>query len=255
MKASILSDKLKDKVAIVTGSSRGIGLEIAIKLAQHGASLVISGRRQESLDLILENDEYSELSITAKVCHVGKTSELEDLVDSAARKFGRIDILVNNAATNPLFSPLEDFSLEAFQKIMDINLKAGFQISNLCFPHLKKSGGSIIHIASVEGIKPSPGLSVYSVSKAALIMLCKSQAKEWGKYGIRSNAICPGLIKTKFSQAIWSNEKFLDDFTSHIPLGRMAEAGELSELALFLASEESSYMTGSVITADGGYLI
>ena len=139
---------------------------------------------------------------------------------------------------------------------MNVNLKSCLQLSNLCHPHLKKSSSaSVINISSVEGLRPSTGLAVYSISKAGVLMLTKAQAKEWGKDGIRSNAICPGLIKTKFSQAIWSNDQFLKQFTASLPLQRMAEPDELSSLALFLASEASSYCTGSVFNADGGYLI
>ena len=256
MNEAFKSFDLTGRVAIVTGASRGIGKSIASSLAMAGAKVVLSSRDQNKVDEI-SHDLNSKDCITKGIsCHVGKKEQLNALVDSTVEHFGRIDILVNNAATNPYFGPLEEISDEAYDKIMQVNLKSCMQLSNLCYPHLKISANSsIINISSVEGIRPSIGLAIYSVSKAALLMLTKAQAKEWGKDGIRSNAICPGLIKTKFSQAIWSNEQFLNQFTSTIPSNRMAEAEELSSLALFLASDASSYCTGSVFNADGGYLI
>jgi dehydrogenase/reductase SDR family protein 4 len=164
--------------------------------------------------------------------------------------------LVNNAATNPVYGPIDQADGGVFDKIMNINLRACFLLSNLCRPSMvERGGGSIINISSVEGIKPSAGLGLYSISKAGLIMLTKTQAKEWGQQGIRSNVICPGLIKTKFSKALWSDEKNLARFTKHLALNRMAEPDEIAGLALFLASDASSYCTGSTFTADGGFLI
>jgi len=256
MKTATEKFNLEGKVAIVTGASRGIGKSIAEALALAGAKVILSSRNQESVDQISKEFNSRNCQTMAISCHVGKPEQLKNLVDFTIKKFNKIDILINNAATNPYFGPLEDITEEAYDKIMNINLKACMHLSNLCHPIMKKNdGGSIVNISSVEGIKPSTGLSIYSVSKAALIMLTKAQAKEWGKDNIRSNAICPGLIKTKFSQAIWSDESFLNKITSHIPAGRMAESEELASLALFLSSEASSYCTGSVFAADGGYLI
>ncbi|MEZ4995759.1 MAG: SDR family oxidoreductase, partial [Saprospiraceae bacterium] len=143
-----------------------------------------------------------------------------------------------------------------FDKIMDVNVKACLLLANLCYPHMKqRGGGSVINIASVEGMKPTPGLGLYSVSKAALIMLTQSQAREWGPAGIRANVICPGLIQTKFSAALWQNEKMLQKFTGNIPLNRIAQPEEMAGLAVFLATDAASYCTGSVFTADGGYMV
>jgi NAD(P)-dependent dehydrogenase (short-subunit alcohol dehydrogenase family) len=139
--------------------------------------------------------------------------------------------------------------------MMNVNVKAAFAMSNLCFPHLKeKKEGAIINIASVEGLKPSLGLGVYSVTKAALIMLTQVQAKEWGKHGIRSNAICPGLIQTKFSKALWKNEALLNQVENELPAGRMAQPHEMTGLAVYLASPAGSYSTGGIYTADGGHM-
>ncbi|GBF20414.1 MULTISPECIES: glucose 1-dehydrogenase [Arenibacter] len=247
---------LKNKVAIVTGASKGIGESIARGLAEYGAKVVISSRNQEAVDQVANNLKKEGYDALGIACHVGDEDQLKKLVEETMNAYGGVDILVNNAATNPFYGPLDTMENALFDKIMDINAKAPFHLANLCYPIMKKSGGgSIINIASVEGMKPSVGLGLYSVSKAALIMLTKSQAVEWGKFGIRSNAICPGLIKTKFSSALWQNEKILDQVTRHLPAGRMAVPDEMAGLASFLASDASSYCTGSVFTADGGHMI
>ena len=247
---------LTDKVAIITGASRGIGEKIAQGLAEHGAKVVVSSRKQETVDQVAQNIIKQGGIAKGIACHVGKKEQRENLVQATIAEFGGVDILINNAATNPVFGKLVDSEEDVFDKIMNVNVKACMSLSNLCYHSMvERGGGSIINIASVEGLKPSFGLGLYSISKAALIMLTKSQAKEWGRKNIRSNAICPGLIKTKFSQAIWSDEKSLTDFTNHIPLARMAEPEEMTGLALYLASTQSSYTTGGVYTADGGYMI
>ena len=247
---------LKDKVAIITGSSKGIGAEIAKALAERGAHVVVSSRKQASVDEVAAMIKSSGGSALAVECHVGNKSQLENLVQKTIENFGGVDILVNNAAINPVYDKLANADEAVFDKIMNVNVKACMSLSNLCYPSMsERGGGSIINIASVEGLKPSFGLSLYSVSKAALIMLTKSQAKEWGRKNIRSNAICPGLIKTKLSQAVWSNEEVLKGFTQQLPLQRMAEPKEIAGLAVHLASSESSYTTGGVYTADGGYML
>ena len=195
------------------------------------------------------------LSVLAQSCHVGDQKQRIKLVEKTTKKFGKIDILVNNAAINPVYESIENMSNEVYDKIFNVNVKAIFDLSNLCFPFLKKEkSGSIINIASVEGLKPSLGLGIYSVTKAAVIMLTKVQAKEWGKYGIRSNAICPGLIKTKFSKALWENQALLNQVKNELPAGRVAEPEEMIGLALYLASSAGSYSTGGIYTADGGHM-
>jgi dehydrogenase/reductase SDR family protein 4 len=247
---------LSGKVAIITGSSKGIGEAIARGLAEFGAKVVISSRKQEAVDQVTEQFRADGLEAAAIACHVGKEDDLQNLVNKTLETYGRIDILVNNAAINPVYDPLSKVNAEVFDKIMNVNVRACFLLANLCYPHMKKNGGgSVINIASVEGLRPSNGLGLYSVSKAALIMLTKSQAKEWGRAGIRSNAICPGLIKTKFSAALWQNETTLKQFTQHIPAGRMGTSGEIAGLAAFLASEAGAYCTGETFTADGGYMV
>jgi len=247
---------LENKVAIITGGSRGIGESIARGLAEFGAKVVITGRTQESIDEVAHNFSKEGFDILPLTCHLGDENQLKSLVEKTHNHFGGVDVLVNNAATNPVYAPIEDMTGELFDKMMSINVKAAFTLSNLCIPNMKlRGGGSIIHISSVEGFRPSPGLSLYSINKAALIMLAKTQAKEWGVYNIRSNVICPGLVKTKFSSALWNNKEILDHWNEKIPLHRIAHPDEIAGLAVFLASEASSYCTGTEFTADGGYLI
>ena len=247
--------ELAGKVAIVTGASKGIGLSIARGLAEYGAKVVISSRSQESLDLVAKELSVDGLKVFPFACHVGDENQRKDLVKKTIDTYGRIDILVNNAAINPVHDSIEKMSSEVYDKILNVNLKAAFDLSNLCFPYLKKGKqGAIINIASVEGLKPSFGLGLYSITKAALIMLTQVQAKEWGKYGIRSNAICPGLIKTKFSSALWQNEKLKKQIEKHLPAGRVAEPIEMSGLAVYLSSSAGSYTTGGIYTADGGHM-
>ncbi len=247
---------LTGKVAIITGASKGIGKAIARGLAEQGASVVISSRKQEAVDAVAAEFTADGLSAAGIACHVGDESQLDKLVAETTERFGGIDILINNAATNPVFGPLDQMTGEVFDKVMNVNVRACMLLANKCKPSMEtRGGGSIINIASVEGVKPSPMMSVYSVSKAALIMLTQSQAREWGSDKIRSNAICPGLIQTKFSSALWQNEDILNHFVGQLPLQRMAQPEEMVGLALYLASDAASYSTGGVFTADGGHLI
>ena len=248
--------RLDGKVAIVTGSSKGIGLEIAKGLASFGAKVVISSRKQDAVNAVAENLRDEGLDVTGIACHVGEEEQINNLIDKTLQVYGTIDILINNAATNPVFGPISDADGSVFDKIMNVNVKAPFLLSNRVYPTMsKKGGGSIINISSVEGLKPSFGLGMYSVSKSALIMLTQNMAKEWGPDGIRVNALCPGLIKTKFSAALWQNEAILNQVTGQLPSGRMAMPEEMAGLALFLASDASSYCTGGVYTADGGHML
>ncbi len=247
---------LTGKVAIVTGSSKGIGESIARGLAEFGAKVVVSSRKQDAVDAVAESFKKDGLEATGIACHVGDEEQLKNLVEQTVATYGGVDILVNNAAINPVFGPLVEANGALFDKIMNVNVKACMLLANLCHPIMeKRGGGSVINIASVEGKRPSFGLGVYGVSKAAVIMLTQNQAKEWGSAGIRSNAICPGLIQTKLSSAIWKNDAILKQVQQHLPSGRMAQPDEMAGLALFLASDASSYCTGSIFTADGGHMI
>ncbi|WP_445748619.1 SDR family NAD(P)-dependent oxidoreductase [Polaribacter sp.] len=247
---------LKNKVAIITGSSKGIGKAIAKGLAENGAQVIISSRNQQACDEVVAEFTTDGLKAVGIACHIADEEQRKNLLNKTIQAFGRVDILVNNAAINPVFGPLENVDPAIFDKIMDVNVKAPWALSNLVLPHFQKiNNGSIINIASVEALTPGFGLGIYSTSKAAILMLTKNQAKEWGKYGIRANAICPGLIKTKFSAALWQNEKILGQIEKSIPAGRMGMPQEMTGLACLLASDAGNYMTGGVYTADGGYMI
>lgn len=247
---------LAGKVAIITGSSKGIGKAIAKGLAENAAQVVISSRSQEACDAVAKELRAAGLKAIGIACHIGKEAQRENLVAQTMEAFGRIDILVNNAAINPVFGPIEEVDPAIFDKIMEVNVKAPWSLSNLVLPHLQAhKNGSIINIASVEALTPGFGLGIYSTSKAAILMLSKNQAKEWGKHGVRVNAICPGLIKTKFSAALWQNEKILGKIQKTLPSQRMGMPEEMVGLACLLASDAGSYMTGGVYTADGGYMI
>lgn len=244
--------RLDDKVAIVTGGSRGIGLGIVRAFTAAGARVMMTGRKAETLEAAARETEGE---VAWRAGHAGRPEEIEACVAETIERFGRVDILVNNAATNPVFGPLLHSDALVFDKIMGVNVKGPFELARRVQPSmLERGGGSVINISSVGGVSPEHLLGLYSVSKAALISLTKVMAKEWGSAGIRANAICPGLIKTKFSKALWSNEAILKTVTERLPLGRMGSPEEVAGLAVFLASDASSYCTGGVFTADGGYL-
>ena len=247
---------LENKVAIVTGASKGIGESIVQLLAASGAKVVVNSRKQEAVNEVVNDIKKAGFEALGVAGNVGDLPQLTHLFEQTLDVYGGIDIVVNNAATNPVFGAVQDCDSTAFDKIMNINVKAPFELGKLVHPVMKKrGGGSVINISSVEGLHPSPGLGVYSISKAALLMLTKVMAKEWGSDNIRVNAICPGLIKTKFSQTLWENEKMLNYFMNMTPLGRMGTSEEIAALALFLASDLAAYCTGAVFTADGGTTI
>jgi dehydrogenase/reductase SDR family member 4 len=247
---------LEGKVAIITGSSKGIGKAIAKAYAECGATVVISSRKQDACEEVVTEFKAFGLKAIAIACHVGDVESRKHLVDKTINDCGGIDILVNNAASNPVYGPIEDAPFEAFDKIMNINVKAPWDLSNKCLQSMKsRGGGSVINISSIEGEHPGYGLGLYSTSKAAISMLTKNQAKEWGKHNIRVNAICPGLIQTKFSTALWNDDKVMHQINKKLPLGRMGQSEEIAGVALLLASEAGSYITGSLQVADGGFLI
>jgi dehydrogenase/reductase SDR family member 4 len=250
------SFSLEGKVAVITGASKGIGEAIAQVFAEQGATVVVNSRKSDALEQVVENLKNQGFSALAIAGQVGNAADVENIVQTTIKAYGRVDVLVNNAATNPVFGPLENTDERAFHKIMEVNVRAPFELAKQFLPIMKEQGsGSIINISSIGGVSPEQGLGIYSVSKAALISLTKVMAAEWGKYGIRANAICPGLIQTKFSEALWQNEAILKHVLKDIPLNRIGQPHEISSLALLLASEAGSYCTGSVFTADGGYLI
>lgn len=246
---------LDGKVAIVTGASKGIGEAMARGMAEFGAKVVISSRKQEAVEAVAEQFKADGLEATGIACHVANAEQRINLIEKTIEKYGRIDILINNAGTNPYFGPIENMPMEAYQKTMDINLNAPMELSRLAHPHMKAvGGGSVIHISSIEGLHATAGFAAYNLSKAGVVMLAQNQAAEWGKDNIRVNVICPGLVKTKLSQMLWQDDSNLEKFKKNIPLGRMAGPDEMAGLAVFLASDASTYMTGSVLVNDGGIL-
>lgn len=246
---------LSGKTAIVTGASKGIGEAIARGFAEFGANVVVSSRKQAAVNEVAASFQKDGLSAIGIECHVAKPDHQKALIEKTLDKYGRIDILVNNAGTNPYFGPIDQMPMELYQKTMDINMGSCIALSNLVYPHMKKQGGgSIMHVSSVEGLHATAMFAAYNISKAALIMLTKNQAAEWGKDNIRVNAICPGFVKTKLSSAIWQNKSVHDGIMKSIPLGRMAEPDEMAGLACFLASDAGSYCTGETHVNDGGIM-
>lgn len=252
-----ISDKfdLSGKTAIVTGASKGIGKSIALALGQQGANVVISSRKQEACDSVVAEFEQEDIIATGIACHMGNSEQIHGLVQKTIEKFGSIDIVINNAATNPIFGNVEDADAEAFDKIMNVNVKGPWELCKLALPHLKEVNGNIINISSIEGLTPGFGLGLYSVSKSALIAMTKVMAREWGKEGIRANVICPGLVETKFSEALTSNEQILKHVVAKQAIQTVAQPIDMAGLALYLASDAAAFITGGVYTADGGYTI
>jgi len=247
---------LTGKVALITGASKGIGMAIAELYAQAGARVVVSSRKQEAVDAVASEIKSKGGEALAVACNVGEAADIQKLIDATVSAYGTIDILVNNAAANPSFGPVVETSESSFDKIISVNVKGPFELAKKVYPLMKaKKSGSVINISSVGGLRPEPGLGIYSMSKAALISLTKVMAKEWGDDNIRVNVICPGLIKTKFSEALWSNEKIMNTMMKMLPIKRVGTPEEIAALALYLASDASSYSTGSVFTADGGFTI
>jgi NAD(P)-dependent dehydrogenase (short-subunit alcohol dehydrogenase family) len=247
---------LAGKVALISGASKGIGLEIGRMLGLAGAKVVISSRKEDAIQAAAESLKEEGIAVLGIAAHMGDPLAIEMLVEKTVSEFGGIDIVVNNAAANPIFGPVIHADIPAFDKIMDVNVKGPFLLANLAYHEMKKrGGGSVINISSIGGLSPEPNLGIYSVSKAALISLTKVQAMEWGKDGIRANVICPGLIRTKFSEALWRNDKVVGSFLKQLAIGRVGEPHEIAGLALFLASDASGYCTGAVFTADGGMTI
>jgi NAD(P)-dependent dehydrogenase (short-subunit alcohol dehydrogenase family) len=249
----MINFSLKEKVSIITGASRGIGKAIALGFVESGAKVVISSRKMENLEKVREEIESKGGECFVVPAHSGKEEDLKNLVEKTLEKYGKIDILVNNAATNPIFGPIMDAELSAWDKIMEVNLRGYFILSKLCAKiMMEQKKGCIINIASFAGIKPTPFLGVYSISKAGVISLTKVMAQELAPYNIRVNAIAPGLVETKFSYALWGNEEILKMALQNIPLGRIAKPEEIAGAAIFLASDSASYITGEVLVISGG---
>ncbi len=248
--------KLDGKVAIITGGSRGIGKAIAIGLADAGAHVILASRKMADLEKAArEISARSGVRAFPVAAHMGRMGDIKALVERTEREMGRLDVLVNNAATNPFYGPIQKMEESIFDKIIEVNLKGALYLSIYAADVMEKNGGgSIINVASIQAFRPERGVGMYSVTKASLVMLTRVLAKEWGSRGIRVNAIAPGLVQTRFSEALWKNEEFLSQRLGRTALGRMAKPEEIAGAALFLASEASSYVTGTTMLADGGAL-
>ena len=246
---------LKDKVALITGASRGIGKAAAIGLAQAGADVAIVSRKLPDLEKVGETIKKLGRKSLEVQAHVGKVEEINHLVKRVEDEFGKIDILVNNAATNPTMASAIDADERAWDSVMNLNLKGLFFLSQAVARVMRgKGGGNIINVSSVSGITPDL-LPLYSISKAGVNMATKVMAQQWAPYNIRVNAVAPGLTKTRFSEALWSNPDILKMAMMKTPMNRPAEPEEIVGAIIYLASEASSYVTGQVIAVDGGTTI
>lgn len=242
---------LKDKTAIVTASTEGIGFSIAKRLAERGASVIISSRKEDNVKKAVEELKKCGLDVEGTVCHVGKDEDRKRLVQFALDKKGAIDILVSNAGINPYIGAFLDTPEEIWKKILDVNVISAFMITKEVIPHLeKRRGSSVVYISSIGGYQPFELLGAYSISKTALLGLTKTMAATCAPLNIRVNCIAPGLIKTKFSKALTSNENLVDEM--RIPLQRVGEPDDIAGIAAFLCSDEAAYITGECVAATGG---
>jgi len=244
---------LSGKVAIVTGGSRGIGRAIALGLASHGADVVVASRKQADLDIVAAEIRALGRKAAAIATHMRNKEDIDRLVEQTLEQFGKIDTLVNNAGTNPYFGLLMNIEESAWDQIMTVNLKGYFLMAQAVARGMIEQGsGSIINVSSAGGRRASPGLGAYSISKAGDIMLTQVLAQELGQHGIRVNAIAPGIVQTKFAEALWSNEQILEASLRMTPLGRIGQPEEMAGVCVWLASEASSFVTGQTIILDGG---
>ena len=247
---------LTDKVAIITGSSRGIGRSIAETMAGLGAKVVVSSRRAEACESVAAAIRDRGGEATVIPCNVSRKNEVDTLVAGTLTHYGQIDILVCNAAVNPVFGPLAQLSDEAFDKIMGANVKSNIWLANLVIPGMAaRGGGAVVIISSIGGLRGSDMLGAYGISKAADFALARALAVEWGPRNVRVNCIAPGLVKTDFARALWEDEARLAIRTARTPLRRIGLPEEIGPIAAFLASPAASFITGEIIVADGGVTI
>jgi NAD(P)-dependent dehydrogenase (short-subunit alcohol dehydrogenase family) len=244
---------LTGKIAIVTGSTKGIGLAIATRLAEHGATVIISSRKADACDRVAAGIRDKDGKAIAIPCHIGRKEELQNLVDQTIARCGGIDILVENAAVNPYLGPSAGMPDEAFDRVMGSNVRSNVWLANMAIPHMvARGGGSVIIISSIGGLRGSAQLGAYAISKAADMQLARNIAVEWGPQNIRANAIAPGLIRTDFARALWENPVLYRKRTKDTPLQRIGEPDEIAGAAVFLASAAGSFTTGQTIVIDGG---
>lgn len=247
---------LSGQSAIVTGSTRGIGRSIAVALAELGSQVVISSRSAADVDATVEELRARGMVAAGKVCDIGSKQDLSDLASFAMDQFGRIDTLVCNAAINPYFGPSIGIADEAWDKVMASNVKSTLWACNLVLPHMaSQRSGRVIILSSIGALLGQPTLGAYSVSKAAEAQLARNLAAEWGRFGICVNTIAPGIIRTDFAEALWSNPQVADAAVARTPLGRLGEPDDIGGIAAMLATPAAGHITGQMIVVDGGFTI
>jgi NAD(P)-dependent dehydrogenase (short-subunit alcohol dehydrogenase family) len=247
---------LTGQVAVITGSSRGIGRSAAETMAALGAKVVVSSRKAEACGEVAAAIRTAGGEALVIPCNISRKDEVEDLIDGTLKHWGRIDTLVCNAAVNPYFGPLAGIPDEAFDKIMSSNVRSNLWLCNRAIPAMaEQHGGSVVIVSSIAGQRASPGLGAYGISKAADFQLARSLAAEWGWKNVRVNCIAPGLIKTDFARALWENAEALKPRLATTPLRRIGEPDEIGGIVAFLASKAASFVTGTVVVADGGVTI
>jgi NAD(P)-dependent dehydrogenase (short-subunit alcohol dehydrogenase family) len=244
---------LTGKVAIITGASRGIGQSIAEHFAQAGAKVVLASRKQESLDEVAAVINANGGQALAIAAHTGQKNTLTELVSKTVEAWGKVDILVNNAATNPYFGPVLDAEDSLWQKTIEVNIMGNVWLCQAVVPIMRQNGGgSIVNVASIAGIRPGNMQGIYSMTKAGIISLTQTLAMELGADKIRVNAIAPGLVQTYFAKTLWENESINKQVIARTPLGRIGQPDEIAAIALWLASDMSSFSTGATYVVDGG---
>lgn len=244
---------LTGKVAVITGSSRGIGRASAELLARLGAKVVISSRKADACEEVAAGIRKNGGDAQVIACNISRRAEVDALIDGANAKYGRIDILVCNAAVNPYYGPLLNITDEAFDKIMNANVKSNLWLCARTMPQMAaRGGGSVIIVSSIGGLRGSTVIGAYGISKAADFALCRSLAGEWGPKGVRINCVAPGLVKTDFARALWEDEAVLQRRTAATPLRRIGEPHEIAGAVAYLGSDASTFMTGQTIVIDGG---
>lgn len=252
-----MSIRLEDKVAIVTGASRGIGAAIAERYAAAGAKVVVASRKQDGVDAVAARINEAGGVAIGIAAHTGQPEAIEALVSQAVERFGQVDVLVNNAATNPYFGPMIGAEWPAWDKTFDVNVKGYFSAARAVAQHLmaRDAPGSIINVTSILGQRAARFQGIYGMTKAAVISMTQTLAVEWGPSKIRVNAIAPGFIETRFSAALTGNDEIKNSIVGRTPLGRIGAPDDLTGLALFLASDDAGFVTGATYTADGGLTV
>lgn len=249
---------LEGKVAVITGSSRGIGRAIAERMAEHGARVVVSSRKADACQQVVDvlNERHGPNTAIAVAANISRKEDLQALVDRTQQVYGRIDVLVCNAASNPYYGPLGGISDEQFRKILDNNVISNHWLIQMVVPQMiERRDGSVIIVSSIGGLRGSPVIGAYNISKAADLQLARNLAVEYGPHNVRVNCIAPGLVKTDFARALWEDPERLRIVNSQVPLRRIGEPDEIAGAAVFLASRASSFMTGQAVIVDGGATI